>query len=71
MLAKELLARRFKAKITATGTETFGRRIWRMKAHDDMVLPLAIAAWLGERREPVCDVQAAFTFARTRRPWEM
>jgi hypothetical protein len=44
-LATEL--RQFRAKVTAAGRETY-EADWRVRAHDDMVLALAIAAWLGE-----------------------
>ncbi|HTU22511.1 MAG TPA: hypothetical protein VMG10_31020, partial [Gemmataceae bacterium] len=37
----------FTAKITAAGNETF-QADWRTKAHDDIVLATAIAAWVGE-----------------------
>jgi hypothetical protein len=45
VLMKELQT--FRAKITAAGNESF-EADWREKAHDDLVLALAIAAWLGE-----------------------
>ncbi len=45
-LGKELQA--FRAKVTAAGTETLAAD-WRQRQHDDLVLALAIAAWLGER----------------------
>jgi hypothetical protein len=44
-LAKELRA--FRAKVTAAGNEVMAAD-WRTRQHDDMVLALAIAAWLGE-----------------------
>ncbi len=46
VLVKEL--QEFRARITAAGNETFAAD-WREKAHDDLVLALAIAAWLGEK----------------------
>jgi hypothetical protein len=46
-LGRELQA--FKAKVTAAGNETAAAD-WRTRQHDDLVLGLAIAAWLGERR---------------------
>jgi hypothetical protein len=46
-LKKELL--NFQVKITAAANETFGA--WRENAHDDLVLAVAMAIWLGERRE--------------------
>jgi hypothetical protein len=46
-LKKELL--NFQVKITTAANETFGA--WRENTHDDLVLALAIAMWLGERRE--------------------
>ncbi len=36
----------FKVKITTSANETFGA--WREGQHDDMVLSVAMAAWLGE-----------------------
>jgi hypothetical protein len=38
----------FQVKVTASAHETFGS--WRENAHDDLVLAVALAAWLGERR---------------------
>jgi len=46
VLGKELLA--FRAKISTSGHESF-EVDWRQRAHDDLVLGLAIAAFLGER----------------------
>ena len=46
VLAKELAA--FRVKITAAGNETFGN-LWRESPHDDLVLALALACWVGER----------------------
>jgi hypothetical protein len=43
-LRKELFD--FQAKLTAAAHETFGA--WREGAHDDLVLAVALAAWLGE-----------------------
>lgn len=48
-LEKELLG--FRAKITAAGHETF-EADWRTRPHDDLVLALAIAAWLGQQDRP-------------------
>jgi hypothetical protein len=48
ILKRELLE--FKVRITASANETYG--IWREGAHDDLVLALAMAAWLGERQVP-------------------
>jgi hypothetical protein len=45
-LVRELLA--FQVKVTAAAHETFGP--WRENAHDDLVLAVVLAAWLGERR---------------------
>jgi hypothetical protein len=44
-LAKEL--RGFRAKVTTSGKESM-EADWRTAPHDDLVLALAIAAWLGE-----------------------
>jgi hypothetical protein len=37
----------FKVKVTTNATETF--EAWRERDHDDLVLALAVAVWLGER----------------------
>jgi hypothetical protein len=44
-LVKELEA--FRVKVTASAHETF--EAWRERDHDDLVLAVALAAWLGER----------------------
>jgi hypothetical protein len=44
-LVKELQA--FRVKVSAAGTEQF--EAWREKDHDDLVLAVAIAAWVAER----------------------
>jgi hypothetical protein len=41
---------RFQTKITPAGSEVFGA--WRSGSHDDLVVAVALAAWLGEN-EPV------------------
>ena len=46
VLKRELLD--FQVKVTASANETFGA--WREHAHDDLVLAVAMAAWLGERQ---------------------
>jgi hypothetical protein len=46
VLGKELKA--FKAKVTAAGNEVMAAD-WRSRQHDDLVLALALAAFLGER----------------------
>ncbi len=43
-LARELQT--FSAKITTAGNETF--EAWRERDHDDLVLAVALAAWIGE-----------------------
>lgn len=48
-LEKELLA--FRAKITTAANEVF-EADWRTAPHDDLVLAVAIATWLGERLTP-------------------
>jgi hypothetical protein len=40
----------FRVKVTAAATEVFGD--WRAGAHDDLVLAVALAAWLLERFRP-------------------
>jgi hypothetical protein len=42
---QELLA--FRVKVTASANETF--EAWRERDHDDLVLAVATAAWVGER----------------------
>jgi hypothetical protein len=51
--AKDLAAelRQFRARVNNRGHETF-EADWRSRAHDDLVLALAIAAWVGEYRQP-------------------
>jgi hypothetical protein len=44
VLVKELLA--FRVKVTAAGNETF--ESWRERDHDDLVLAVALAAWMAE-----------------------
>jgi hypothetical protein len=41
----------FRVRITASAHETFGAE-WRTGAHDDLVLAVALAAWLFERGCP-------------------
>ena len=57
LLRGELL--NFQVKITPSANETFGA--WRDGSHDDLVLALALAAWLGERQSP------QFTVVNSRR----
>jgi Terminase RNaseH-like domain len=45
LLVKELLA--FKVKITTAANKTF--EAWRERDHDDLVLAVALAAWIGEK----------------------
>jgi hypothetical protein len=45
VLAKELAT--FETRVTAAGNEQYGT--WREGQHDDLVLAVAIAAWLAER----------------------
>ena len=47
-LVRELLG--FEVKVTAAANETFGA--WREGAHDDLVLAVAVAAWIAERQRP-------------------
>jgi hypothetical protein len=46
VLVRELL--NFQVKITASAHETFGA--WRQGTHDDLVLALALSAWVAEKR---------------------
>jgi hypothetical protein len=55
-LEKELLA--FRVKITAAANETF--EAWRERDHDDLVLAVALAAWLGEHE--LCSDALPMTF---------
>jgi hypothetical protein len=48
-LATEL--RNFRARVNNSGRESF-EADWRSRSHDDLVLALSIAAWLGEYRQP-------------------
>jgi hypothetical protein len=45
LLVKELV--NFKTKITVSANETF--EAWRERDHDDLVLAVALAAWVGEK----------------------
>ena len=44
-LTRELLA--FKVTLSATGHDNYGND-WRENAHDDLVLAVTLAVWLGE-----------------------
>ena len=55
-LQKELAA--FRVKVTAAGNETFEAR--RERDHDDLVLAVALAAWLGERQGPTVGPEGVF-----------
>jgi hypothetical protein len=48
LLVREL--RSFTARITSTGNEDYSS--WREKDHDDLVLAVALAAWVAERPRP-------------------
>jgi hypothetical protein len=54
VLKKEL--QNFRVKVTAAANETFGA--WREGQHDDLVLALALACWLGERRPVAAVIEA-------------
>jgi hypothetical protein len=43
----------FKVKLTAAAHETF--EAWREGQHDDLVLAVALAAWMGEQALPTPD----------------
>jgi len=47
LLVKELL--QFKVKVSTAGNESF--EAWRERDHDDLVLAVAMALWLGEREK--------------------
>jgi hypothetical protein len=49
VLVQELLG--FEVRITSAGNDSFGA--WREGMHDDLVLAVALACWLGEN-EPRC-----------------
>lgn len=49
-LAREL--RDFKYTISAAGYDSYGAPDWREGSHDDMVLAVALACWLGENPGP-------------------
>jgi hypothetical protein len=49
VLAQELSA--FRVKVTRSAHEAYGA--WRDGQHDDLVLAVALAAWLGERVQPL------------------
>ena len=59
LLLKELAS--FRVKITTAGNETF--EAWRDRDHDDLVLAVALACWLGERSVPL-QVPKDFTVPR-------
>jgi hypothetical protein len=65
LLVKELLA--FKVKITLSANETF--EAWRERDHDDLVLAVALAAWLGEQEQGgLCEMKVWGSAARTEGP---
>ena len=49
ILVQEL--RSFRVQITESGNDTYGA--WRSGEHDDLVLAVSLAAWLGERHHPL------------------
>jgi len=49
ILVQEL--RSFRVQITESGNDTYG--VWRSGEHDDLVLAVSLAAWLGERHHPL------------------
>jgi hypothetical protein len=50
LLVQELLA--FRVRVTTAAAETF--EAWTERPHDDLVLAVALAAWLGEKRGRAC-----------------
>jgi hypothetical protein len=48
-LVQELMT--FQVKITPAANEVFG--VWREGQHDDLVLAVAVACWIGERHQPM------------------
>jgi hypothetical protein len=66
---KELLA--FRVKIIVTPHDTY--EPWRERAHDDLVLAVALACWYGETYvAPACaSVRSPFSqFSRSRDRWD-
>ena len=47
-LVRELTT--FEVRVTSSANETFGA--WREGEHDDLVLAVAVAAWIAERQPP-------------------
>jgi hypothetical protein len=58
---------RFSVKITAAGNETF--ESWRERDHDDLVLAVAMAAWIGEQAAKLGDVGEPMILERRRPAW--
>ena len=69
LLVEELLA--FRVKITVTAHDTY--EPWRERAHDDLVLAVALACWYGETYvAPACaSVRSPLSpFSRSRDRWD-
>jgi hypothetical protein len=62
VLLRELLAFRVKVAV-ATGNETF--EAWRERDHDDLVLAVALACWLGESVSTFTAPAPVYTRSRT------
>jgi hypothetical protein len=64
-LAEELLA--FRVRVTDAGRETYGA--WREGAHDDLVLAVGVAVWVGEQTL-AAQARAAWGALAWRAAWE-
>jgi hypothetical protein len=53
-LVAELLA--FRARISPAGHDSYGTPDWREREHDDLVLAVALAAWVGEHPRPRVEI---------------
>jgi hypothetical protein len=65
VLVREL--ENFRVKVTASAHETF--EAWRERDHDDLVLAVALAAWVGERALPPLEDPEEETVVTRLVPW--
>jgi hypothetical protein len=65
VLVREL--ENFRVKVTASAHETF--EAWRERDHDDLVLAVALAAWVGERALPPLEDPDEETTVTRLVPW--